>query len=159
MRGTKGVRAFHDWLRQQVAANRPWDELARAVLTAKGTTHENPAVGYYIVTVGEKRQAGDFRHGSRHLPFGPRLERHDERQPALGMVRLLKHRINIDAMPGEDAGNARAHLDLLRAFDLTDDVEPDGDTLRLDLGDMHRHSGRCGGRCARCSIVLAARGE
>ncbi len=59
VRGTKGVRAFHSWLRQQVAANRPWDELARAVLTAKGTTHENPAVGYYIVTVGEKRQAAE----------------------------------------------------------------------------------------------------
>ena len=36
MRGTKGVRAFHDWLRKQVAANRPWDELARDVLTATG---------------------------------------------------------------------------------------------------------------------------
>ena len=59
VRGTKGVRAFHEWLRQQVAANLPWDELARAVLTAKGTTNENPAVGYYIVTVGEHRQAAE----------------------------------------------------------------------------------------------------
>ena len=33
MRGAKGVRSFHDWLRKQVAANRPWDELAREVLT------------------------------------------------------------------------------------------------------------------------------
>lgn len=57
VRGTKGVRAFHDWLRQQVQANRPWDELARAVLTATGATSENPAVGYYVVTVGEKREA------------------------------------------------------------------------------------------------------
>ena len=24
--GVKGVRAFHEWIRQQVAANRPWDE-------------------------------------------------------------------------------------------------------------------------------------
>src|SRR5205085_1583538 len=36
VRGTKGVRGFHNWLHDQVAANRPWDELARAVLTAKG---------------------------------------------------------------------------------------------------------------------------
>ncbi len=56
VRGIKGVRAFHDWLREQVAANRPWDELARDVLTATGTTTDNPAVGYYVVTVGENRE-------------------------------------------------------------------------------------------------------
>jgi hypothetical protein len=55
VRGTKGVRQFHAWLRQQVAANRPWDELARAVLTASGSVTDQPAVGYFIVTVGEHR--------------------------------------------------------------------------------------------------------
>jgi hypothetical protein len=53
VRGPKGVRAFHVWLREQVAVNRPWDELVREVLTAKGTTTANPAVGYFVVTVGE----------------------------------------------------------------------------------------------------------
>jgi hypothetical protein len=53
VRGTKGVRAFHEWLRQQVARNRPWDELARDVLTATGKSTDNPAVGYFVVTVGE----------------------------------------------------------------------------------------------------------
>ncbi len=57
VRGTKGVRAFHIWLREQVAKNRPWDELARDVLTASGKTSDNPAVGYYVVTVGEQREA------------------------------------------------------------------------------------------------------
>src|SRR5213076_245881 len=56
VRGTKGVRAFHEWLRRQVAANRPWNELARDVLTAAGKTSDNPAVGYFVVTVGEQRQ-------------------------------------------------------------------------------------------------------
>lgn len=56
VRGVKGVRQFHAWLRQQVAANRPWDQLARDVLTASGPNTENPAVGYFIVTVGEHRQ-------------------------------------------------------------------------------------------------------
>jgi hypothetical protein len=53
VRGPQGVRAFHDWLRKQVAANRPWDELARDVLTVTGKSDANPAVGYFIVTVGE----------------------------------------------------------------------------------------------------------
>lgn len=55
VRGVKGVRQFHDWLRKQVEANRPWDALARDVLTATGDNTANPAVGYYIVTVGEQR--------------------------------------------------------------------------------------------------------
>jgi hypothetical protein len=56
-RGAKGVRGFHSWLRRQVAANRPWNELARELITASGSASENPAVGYYIVTVGERGQA------------------------------------------------------------------------------------------------------
>jgi hypothetical protein len=54
VRGTKGVRAFRQWLRGQVAANVPWNELARRVLTATGTSRDAPAVGYYVVTVGEQ---------------------------------------------------------------------------------------------------------
>lgn len=57
VRGTKGVRAFNTWLRAQVAANRPWDALARDVLTARGPVAETPAVGYFIYNVGEKRQS------------------------------------------------------------------------------------------------------
>ena len=56
VRGAKGVRSFHAWLRAQVAANRPWDALARDVLTARGSASETPAVGYFIYNVGEKRQ-------------------------------------------------------------------------------------------------------
>jgi len=55
VRGTKGVRSFHDWIRKQIAQNRPWDELAREVLTSRGNATDNPAIGYYVVTVGESR--------------------------------------------------------------------------------------------------------
>lgn len=54
VRGVKGVRQFHAWLRDQVAANRPWDALARDVLTASG---DHPAVGYFVVTLGEHKEA------------------------------------------------------------------------------------------------------
>src|SRR5262249_41302285 len=56
VRGTKGVRSFHTWLRAQVAKNRRWDELARDVLTATGSPAEQPAVGYFVVTIGEARE-------------------------------------------------------------------------------------------------------
>lgn len=54
VRGSKGVRAMHQWLRQQLAADRSWRDIATAVLLAEGPCDQNPAVGYYIVTVGEK---------------------------------------------------------------------------------------------------------
>ncbi len=57
VRGTKGVRSFHDWIRKQVAENRPWDQMAREVLTAKGNSEANPAVGYYVVNVGEHNES------------------------------------------------------------------------------------------------------
>jgi hypothetical protein len=62
VRGMKGVRAMQAWLRQQVATNRPWHELARDVLTARGSSGEYPAVGYFVVTVGE-RQAPESEVG------------------------------------------------------------------------------------------------
>jgi hypothetical protein len=55
VRGTKGVRAFHAWLRTQVEANRPWNELARQILTASGDCVTQPEVGYYVTLVGEKK--------------------------------------------------------------------------------------------------------
>jgi hypothetical protein len=57
VRGVKGVRAFHAWLHKQVSGSRPWDELARDVLLASGKSADSPAVGYYVVTVGEHRDA------------------------------------------------------------------------------------------------------
>lgn len=57
VRGTKGVRNLHEWIRNQVAGNRPWDEMTRDLLTVTGSTHEQPAVGYFIVNVGENRDS------------------------------------------------------------------------------------------------------
>ncbi len=57
VRGTKEVRSMHAWLRDQVAKNRPWNELARDVLTATGNTTEHPEIGYFVVTVGEQQDA------------------------------------------------------------------------------------------------------
>lgn len=57
VRGSKGVRSFHQWLREQVAVNRPWNAMARDILLARGDTTGLPQLGYFVVTVGEHRQA------------------------------------------------------------------------------------------------------
>ncbi|MDB5292016.1 MAG: hypothetical protein JWL69_3257, partial [Phycisphaerales bacterium] len=54
VRGPKAVRALHGWLREQMAANRPWDQLARDVLTATGDAVHEPQIGYFVVNLGEK---------------------------------------------------------------------------------------------------------
>jgi hypothetical protein len=53
VRGQKGVKAFHRWLREQVAVNRPWSDIARDVLLAKGDVISQPQGGYFITVVGE----------------------------------------------------------------------------------------------------------
>ncbi len=57
VRGAKGVRAMHGWLRRLIAENRPWDQITRQVLTASGDTDASPQIGYFVVTVGESGRA------------------------------------------------------------------------------------------------------
>jgi len=47
--GREGAEALRNWIRGEIAANRPYDEFARAVLTASGSTKENPAASYYKI--------------------------------------------------------------------------------------------------------------
>lgn len=42
--------SYYDWIRNQVASNTPWDEFARRVLTAQGSTLENGAANYFVIT-------------------------------------------------------------------------------------------------------------
>ena len=47
--GPEGAKNFRQWIRKQVAANRPYDEFCHAVLTASGSNKENPPASYYKV--------------------------------------------------------------------------------------------------------------
>lgn len=53
VRGIKGVRSFHAWLREQLVANRGWDAIARDILLAQGEVKERPQIGYFVTLVGE----------------------------------------------------------------------------------------------------------
>jgi hypothetical protein len=41
--------AYHAWIRNQVAANTPWDRLVREIVTARGGTIENGAGGFFVL--------------------------------------------------------------------------------------------------------------
>jgi hypothetical protein len=47
--GSEGATALRDWIREQVANNTPYDKLARSIVTATGSTKENPPAAYYKV--------------------------------------------------------------------------------------------------------------
>ncbi|MSU21448.1 MAG: DUF1553 domain-containing protein [Pedosphaera sp.] len=41
--------AYYNWIRNNVAANTPWDQFARKLVTAKGSTLENGAANFYVL--------------------------------------------------------------------------------------------------------------
>jgi hypothetical protein len=42
-----GVDKFYEWIRDWIAAGRPLDHFARALVTGEGSTYENPAANFY----------------------------------------------------------------------------------------------------------------
>src|SRR5712692_9706712 len=47
--GPKGVWRFRDWIRQSVAENKPYNQFVYELLTARGSTYQNPAANYFLV--------------------------------------------------------------------------------------------------------------
>ncbi len=45
----EGAQAFRTWIRAQVAANVPYDQFVRSVMTAGGSNKENPAASYFKI--------------------------------------------------------------------------------------------------------------
>lgn len=43
----KGVDAFHGWIRDWIAAARPMDQFVRELVSARGSTYENPPANFY----------------------------------------------------------------------------------------------------------------
>jgi hypothetical protein len=43
----KGVDNFNTWLKIQITNDRPWNEMARELLAARGSTYSSPASNYY----------------------------------------------------------------------------------------------------------------
>lgn len=45
----QAIKSYYQWIREQVASNVPWDEFARRVILAKGSTFENGAANFYAL--------------------------------------------------------------------------------------------------------------
>jgi hypothetical protein len=47
--GDQGARALREWIKKAIAENMPYDKFAHAILTANGSTLENPPAAYFKV--------------------------------------------------------------------------------------------------------------
>jgi hypothetical protein len=45
----QALNAYSDFIRKSVAANKPWDQFVREIVTATGSTHENGAANFYAL--------------------------------------------------------------------------------------------------------------
>ncbi len=50
--GTKGNRRFHAWLREQVAGEKPWNQVVQAMLTSRGSLWDEGPANFYGTASG-----------------------------------------------------------------------------------------------------------
>ncbi|WP_437193781.1 DUF1549 domain-containing protein [Planctomicrobium sp. SH527] len=67
--GTEGAVNFRNWIHQNVKSNRPYNEFCYDILTATGSTRENPAASYYKIL----REPEAIMENTTHLFLGVRF--------------------------------------------------------------------------------------
>lgn len=67
--GGQGAAEFRQWIRGRLAANQPYDEFVREILTASGSNRENPAASYFKIL----RDPLETMEGTTHLFLGIRF--------------------------------------------------------------------------------------
>jgi hypothetical protein len=45
----RALTSFYNWIRESVEGNKPWDRMAREIITAEGSTLENGAANFYVL--------------------------------------------------------------------------------------------------------------
>ena len=48
--GDKGMWTFREWIRESLAMNKPYDKMARELITARGSTFQNPPANFFRFT-------------------------------------------------------------------------------------------------------------
>ncbi len=66
----QGVKAYYEWIRQRVAENTPWDEFARRVVTATGSSIENGATNFFAVHQDPEGMAENVSQAFLSLSIG-----------------------------------------------------------------------------------------
>ncbi|MCS7160820.1 MAG: DUF1549 domain-containing protein [Gemmatales bacterium] len=67
--GDRGAAAYREWIRKAIADNMPYDKFAYSILTASGSTLDNPPAAYFKI----HRDPGDLVETTTHLFLGIRF--------------------------------------------------------------------------------------
>ena len=67
--GAEGANGLRQWIRDQIAANTPYDQFARDILTATGSNREHPAAAYFKTL----RDPAATMENTTHLFLGVRF--------------------------------------------------------------------------------------
>lgn len=67
--GEKGVWSFRNWIRRQVAEDRPWNEMAHELITGSGGTADHPGSAFFRIA----REPGQAVENLTHLFLGIRF--------------------------------------------------------------------------------------
>jgi hypothetical protein len=67
--GSEGAAKFREWIRGEIAANTPYDQFVRKILTATGSNRENPAASYWKIL----RDPAEALENTTHLFLATRF--------------------------------------------------------------------------------------
>ncbi|MCC6235538.1 MAG: DUF1549 domain-containing protein, partial [Verrucomicrobiales bacterium] len=67
--GEEGATALRQWIRSEIAANTPYDQFVRRILTATGSNRENPAAAYWKIL----REPAEAMETTTHLFLATRF--------------------------------------------------------------------------------------
>lgn len=73
-RSRKAVFKYYNWLRSQIAENRPFNEIVHALVTATGSNLENPQANFYTSPGQMKRTAQERGEDFAQLFLGSRIQ-------------------------------------------------------------------------------------
>ena len=64
------VKAYYAWIHDRVASNTPWDEIAREIVTAKGSSFENGATNFFALHQSPEDMAENVSQAFMGLSIG-----------------------------------------------------------------------------------------
>jgi hypothetical protein len=73
-RSRKAVYKYYQWLREQIAKNRPFNEIVRDLVVSNGSNLSNPEANFYTTAVGNKRTALERAEDVAQLFLGSRIQ-------------------------------------------------------------------------------------
>ncbi len=73
-RSKKATWKYYQWLRGQIAANRPFNDVIRDLITAQGSNVANPQANYFTTANGNRRTAMERAEDTAQLFLGTRLQ-------------------------------------------------------------------------------------